>query len=92
MNVLKIIKINLLALLAFPLLLIATVVKLIAKAMEKFLLIIGTVLVLGVLVLALEVLKEPGNILTGIAYLMRITVLWKCRREESGEAVLFSLA
>ncbi len=75
MNVLKIIKINLLALLAFPLLLVATVVKLIAKAMEKILLIIGTVLVLGVLVLALEVLKEPGNILTGIAYLIAIMIL-----------------
>ncbi len=75
MNVLKIIKINILALLAFPLLMVATVVKLLAKAMEKFLLIIGTVLVLGALVLILEVLKEPGSILTGIAFLIAIMIV-----------------
>lgn len=70
MNVLKIIKINFLALLAFPLLLVATVVKLVAKAMEKFVMILGTIVVLSILAVVLELLKAPGNILSIIAALV----------------------
>ena len=71
MNVLKIIKINILALIAFPLLLLATMVKLLAKAMEKVLLIIGTVFVLSMIVLILELFKDPSSVLMGILMLLR---------------------
>ena len=75
MNVVKCIKINILALAAFPLLVMATAVKLLVKAMEKTILILGTLLVLGVIALLSEVLKNPGDLLTGFAMLIAIIVL-----------------
>lgn len=76
MNVLKIIKINILALIAFPLLLLATMVKLLAKAMEKVLLIIGTVFVLSMIVLILELFKDPSSVLMGILMLLVVLVIF----------------
>lgn len=76
MNVLKIIKINILALMAFPLLILATMVKLLAKAMEKIILIIGTVFVLGVVVFILEICKDPSSVLMGIVALLAVLIVF----------------
>lgn len=75
MNVLKIIKINILAIIAFPLLLIATVVKLVAKALEKTLIIVGTFFVLLVIALLFEIGKNPEGIFEGIAMLILLLVV-----------------
>lgn len=66
MDVLRVIKINVLALVAFPLLILATVTKLLAKAMEKILTIIGTVLVIGGIALVFELAKNPGDFFNGL--------------------------
>ena len=70
MNVLKCIKINILALIGFPLLVLASMVKLIAKAMEKTILILGTIVGLGVVAVAMEVVKERGQLINGIVILI----------------------
>ncbi len=75
MNVLRIIKINILAVIAFPLLVFATVVKLLAKAMEKTLTIIGAVLIYGLICLAFEFVKDPSGIGEAIIMLIVIMVL-----------------
>lgn len=65
-KLIKIIKINLLSVIALPLLLVATASKLIAKALEKIAVIAGMfILTLG-LVLLFEALKAPGSILWAI--------------------------
>ncbi|MDL2301558.1 J domain-containing protein [Lachnospiraceae bacterium OttesenSCG-928-D06] len=58
-NILKIIKINILSMIAFPLLLISVCAKLLAKAMEKLLVIVGACVVLLLIVLGFEFLKNP---------------------------------
>lgn len=58
---LKILKINLLALVALPLLLIATVSKLIAKALEKLAIVLGMLLLTLFLVMGFEFFKNPEN-------------------------------
>lgn len=75
MNVLRIIKINLLALVAFPLLLLATVIKLVAKAMEKMITIIGTALIVGGIALIFELAKNPGEFFQGIVLLIACLIL-----------------
>lgn len=75
MNVLRIIKINFLALLAFPLLLLATAVKLLAKSLEKLLTVIGTILVIGGIALIFELAKNPGEFFQGFIMLILCLVL-----------------
>ena len=75
MDVLRVIKINLLALIAFPLLILATIVKLIAKAMEKILTIVGTVLIIGGIALIFELAKNPGEFFQGLVMFIAIMVL-----------------
>ncbi|MBE5883933.1 MAG: hypothetical protein E7291_05905 [Lachnospiraceae bacterium] len=68
-KVLKILKINLLSIVALPILLLATASKLIAKALEKLAVIAG----MGFLTLAVyfffEILKKPDSILLIIAFM-----------------------
>ncbi|MDE7222751.1 MAG: hypothetical protein K2O34_03085, partial [Acetatifactor sp.] len=64
-KVLKIIKINLLAIIAFPLLLLATAAKLAAKAMEKTIMIFGTILILLGIAVIFEIFKNPSEFLNG---------------------------
>ncbi|MBQ7774439.1 MAG: hypothetical protein IJ379_00825 [Lachnospiraceae bacterium] len=75
MNVLRVIKINVLALVAFPLLILATVVKLVAKSMEKLITIIGTVLVISMIALVFELAKNPGEFFQGLLMFIVIIVL-----------------
>ncbi len=75
MDVLRVIKINVLALIAFPLLMLATVVKLVAKAMEKILTIVGTVLIIGGIALIFELAKNPGELFQGLVMFIAIMVL-----------------
>lgn len=75
MNVLRVIKINILALIAFPLLIVATAVKLLAKAMEKTLTIIGTVFVIGGIALLFELAKDPSGLLQGLVLLIVLFVV-----------------
>ncbi|MDE5893641.1 MAG: hypothetical protein K2H45_12030 [Acetatifactor sp.] len=64
-KVLKIIKINLLAIIAFPLLVLATAAKLAAKAMEKTVTIIGAIFILLGIALIFEIMKSPSEFLSG---------------------------
>lgn len=70
-----IIKINILALVALPMLLLSTAIKLLAKAMEKLLLIFGIVIITAVLALILELMKTPGETLQGILMLILCLVI-----------------
>lgn len=72
MTIIQVLKINFLSLVAFPLLILATVVKLLAKAMEKTLVIMGTIVaLLGIIVLC-EAMKDPA----GSFQLIVIFILW----------------
>lgn len=65
----KVLKVNLLSIIALPLLLLATVCKLIAKAMEKLPVIIGILVFTGLLALGFEFVKNPDsgmNVIAGI--------------------------
>lgn len=64
-KVLKIIKINILAILAFPLLVLATAAKLAAKAMEKTITIIGAVLILLGIAAIFAIFKNPSGFFNG---------------------------
>ena len=75
MDILRVIKINVLALVAFPLLILATVVKLLAKALEKILTIVGTIFVIGGIALIFELAKNPGDFFQGLVMFFVIMVL-----------------
>ncbi len=75
MDVLRVIKINILALIAFPLLMVATVVKLVAKAMEKLITIIGTIIIIAGLALVFELAKNPGEFFQGLVMFIVIFVI-----------------
>ncbi len=75
MNVLRVIKINILAIIAFPLLALATVVKLVAKAMEKTLTIIGALIIYGFITLAFEIAKDPSGFGQAIVMLIAVLIL-----------------
>lgn len=64
---LKILKVNILSVIALPLLLLATVCKLIAKAMEKLPVIISILIFTGLLALGFEFVKNPDNGMSVIA-------------------------
>ncbi len=66
-KLIKIIKINLLSIIALPLLLVATASKMIAKALEKIAVIAGMIALTLGLVLLFEALKSPDSILWAIA-------------------------
>jgi len=65
-RIIKIGKINLISILAFPLLLLATAAKLLAKAMEKLVTIVGIVFIVGAIAIAFELGKSPKAALDGI--------------------------
>lgn len=76
-KVLKIIKINLLALVAIPLLLLATAFKLIAKAFEKFTLFLALIAVATVAsLLTYAFVSSPGGFFTGIVAIAVAIVLF----------------
>ena len=60
-KVFKILKINLLSIIALPLLLLATASKLIAKALEKVAVILGMLFLTLLLVLGFEFFKNPSG-------------------------------
>ena len=60
-NIIRIIKINFCALLAIPFFVLATCAKLISKALEKCVFIIGMIMVLFGIELALQLLKHPSE-------------------------------
>lgn len=74
-KLIKVIKINILSILALPLLLIATVTKLVARAFDKAVIIIKMLLVMLVVIAAFELLKNPESILQTIAYLIAVLLL-----------------
>ncbi len=74
-NVLKIMKINILAILAFPLLALATAAKLAAKALEKTVTIIGAVFILLGISLIFEIMKNPSQWFNGFLIVIVCLVL-----------------
>ncbi len=74
-NVLKIIKINILAILAFPLLALATAAKLAAKALEKTVTIIGAVFIMLGISLIFEIMKNPSQWFNGFLVVIVCLVL-----------------
>lgn len=74
-NILKIIKINILAILAFPLLALATAAKLAAKALEKTVTIIGAVFILLGISLIFEIMKNPSQWFNGFIVVIVCLVL-----------------
>lgn len=75
MNGLKMVKINILACIAFPLLLLATIVKLLAKSMEKTIIILSTVLLMGGIVLLIRLFTKPGELSGGLLMLVILLIL-----------------
>lgn len=73
-KILKILKINLLSLIALPLLLVATASKLIAKALEKISVILGMIVITLLVIAAFECFKHPDNLLEFIATLVILFV------------------
>lgn len=69
-KILKILKINILSVIALPVLLIATASKLIAKALEKLAVVLGMAFFTLALFVFFEILKNPGSILTIIAFIV----------------------
>lgn len=74
-KVLKIVKINILAMIALPLLLLATALKLAAKAMEKAVTVIGTVFILFGVAIIFHLFKNPSEWLNGIFTVIMCLVL-----------------
>ncbi len=74
-KILKILKINILSLIALPLLLIATASKLIAKALEKVAVILGMLLITVFLIMAFEFMKNPSGGLEAIGMLIIIFLI-----------------
>ena len=71
----KILKINILSLIALPLLLIATASKLIAKALEKVAVILGMLAITVFLILGFEFVKNPSGGMEAIAMLVIIFLI-----------------
>ncbi|MDE5951857.1 MAG: J domain-containing protein [Acetatifactor sp.] len=74
-KVLKIAKINILAIIALPLLLLATAAKLAAKAMEKTITIIGAIFILFGIAVIFEIFKNPSEFLNGFFLVIVCLVL-----------------
>lgn len=72
---LKIVKINILAIIALPLLLLATAAKLAAKAMEKTVTIIGAIFILFGIAVIFEIFKNPSDWLNGFFMVIVILVI-----------------
>lgn len=71
----KILKINILSIVALPLLLIATASKLIAKALEKIALIIGMLMITLFIVIAFSFFKNPSGGFEVILYMIVLFVI-----------------
>lgn len=76
LSILKVLKINLLALLALPLLLVSIAAKLIQKALEKALVFMGVGgAFLGLLLLS-QIFKNPFGFFEGIGYFIAVLILF----------------
>lgn len=76
MNILKIIKINFLALMALPLLILSTFIKLLAKAMEKALIILRVFVLICGIVLAFEIVKNPNQVMEAVGYFLAFFIFF----------------
>lgn len=74
-KILKIVKINILAIVALPLLLLATAAKLATKALEKTVTIIGAVFILLGISIIFEIFKNPSGWLNGIFMVIVVLVI-----------------
>lgn len=74
-KILKIVKINIFAIIALPLLLLATAAKLAAKALEKTVTIIGAVFILFGIAMIFEIFKNPSGWLNGIFMVIVILII-----------------
>lgn len=74
-KILKVLKINLLSIIALPLLLVATVSKLIAKALEKLSLIVKMTVLAILVVIAFETIKSPQSALELLAMIVILCVI-----------------
>lgn len=74
-KIIKILKVNILSLIALPLLLIATASKLTAKALEKVAVIIGMLVLTLFLILGFEFVKNPSGGLETVIMLVVICVI-----------------
>lgn len=76
MNILRIIKINFLALIALPLLIFSTFIKLLAKAMEKALVILRVFLLICGIVLVFEIVKNPNQVMEAVGYFLAFFIFF----------------
>lgn len=74
-KILKILKINILSIIALPILLLATASKLIAKALEKLAVVLGMTCFTLAICAFFEILKKPQNILTIIAFILVFVIV-----------------
>ncbi len=73
-NFLRVIKINIYSILALPFLVLATLCKLVAKALSRIKIIFTMGLITGIVILIISVMKEPGRILELLGSGLGITV------------------
>lgn len=62
-NFIRVIKVNIYSIIALPFLILATVFKLVAKALQRLKVIFSMALITGVVLLIFAVLKDPGRII-----------------------------
>ena len=70
-----IIKINILSLIALPLLLLAVAVKLLAKALEKTMVAIGSIVILLAAMLVSAIIQNPGEVLNTVLTVIIVLVI-----------------
>lgn len=73
-NFIRVLKINIYSIIALPFLLLATVCKLVAKALSRIKIIFTMGLITGIVILVISVMKEPGRILELLGSSLGITV------------------
>ena len=74
-KVFNVIKINLLSLIALPLLLVAVAVKLVAKALEKALVAIGTIVIFLAAMLISAIIQNPSEVLSTVLIVILVLVI-----------------
>ena len=72
--VLKVIKVNILSLLAFPLFVVALAAKLVRQALEKFLVFVGVGAAVIGLVILKALIQDPGKFFQNIFFLLIISL------------------
>lgn len=74
-KVFGVIKINILSLIALPVLLLAVAVKLLAKALEKTMVAIGSIVILLAAMLISAIIQNPGEVLNTVLIVIIVLVL-----------------